>query len=57
MFRCFGVLVFWFFGALVFGCLGVWVFRVIDIFEGQKGDQRGGPKMAKIQHGVKPDIF
>ena len=27
-----------------------------DILEGQKGDQ-GGPKLTKIQHGVKPDIF
>ena len=33
------------------------MFRVIDIFEGQKGDQGGSPKMAKIQHGVKRDIF
>ena len=33
------------------------VFRVDDILEGQKGDQGGSPKMAKIQHGVKPDIF
>ena len=36
------------------GCSGV--FRVHDILDGQKGDQ-GGPKMAKIHHGVKPDIF
>ena len=42
------------------GCLGVWVFRVFrvdDILEGQKGDQEGGPKLSKIQYGVKPDIF
>ena len=37
-----------------FGCLG---FRVDDILESQKGDQGGGPKLAKIQYGVKPDIF
>ena len=42
---------------------------VIDIVEGQKGDQeggkngqnslwgKGGPKMAQMQYGVKPDIF
>ena len=49
---CFGRVlgVFW----ACFGrVLGVQVFRVVDIFEGQKGDQGGGPKMAKIQHGVK----
>ena len=28
-----------------------------DILEGQKGDQGGATKMAKIQHGVKLDIF
>ena len=33
------------------------MFRVNDIVEGQKGDQGGGPKMAKIQLEVKPDIF
>ena len=33
------------------------MFKVNDIMEGQKGDQGGGPKMAKIQYGVKPDIF
>ena len=33
------------------------VFKVNDIWEGQKGDQGGGPKMAKIQYGEKPDIF
>ena len=33
------------------------MFRVDDILEGQKGDQGGGPKKAKIQYGVKPDIF
>ena len=57
MFRCLGV---W-----VFGCLGVWglgvqgvqVFTCHDISEDQKGDQGGGPKMAKISGGVKPDIF
>ena len=31
-------------GLGVFRCSGVQVFRVIDIFEGQKGDQGGGPK-------------
>ena len=42
------------------GCLGVQVFRVFevnDIWEGQKGDKGGSPKKAKIQYGVKPDIF
>ena len=39
----------------VSGCFRV--FRVDDILEGQKGDQGGGPKLAKIQYGVKPDIF
>ena len=39
----------------VFGCFGV--FLVNDILEGQKGDQGGGPKMAKIQYGVKPDVI
>ena len=38
------------------GCFGVLVFKVNDILEGQKGDQGGGPKMAKLRHGVKPDI-
>ena len=38
----------------MFGCLG---FRVIDISEGQKGDQGRGRKMAKIQHGVKQHSF
>ena len=33
------------------------VFKVNDILEGQKGDQGGSPKMAKIQHGVKLDII
>ena len=33
------------------------MFRVGDILEGQKGDQGVGPKLAKIQYGVKPDIF
>ena len=33
------------------------VFRYDDILEGQKGDPGGGPKLAKIQYGVKPDIF
>ena len=33
------------------------MFRVIDIFEGQKGDQGGGPKMAKILGGVKFQHF
>ena len=50
MFRCFGVL-----GVL--GVSSVWVFKVRDILEGQQGDQGGSPKMAKIQHGVRPDIF
>ena len=50
----------WVFGCLgvwVFGCLGVWVFGCHEISEDQKGDPRGGPRMAKIQYGVKPDIF
>ena len=34
-----------------FGCLGCFV------LDSQKGDQGGGPKMDKTQHGVKPDIF
>ena len=46
MFRCLGVQV-W----------GVQVFTCHDISEDQKGDQGGGPKMAKISGGVKPDIF
>ena len=29
------------------------MFRVNDILDGQKGDQGGGPKMAKILGGVK----
>ena len=33
------------------------VFKVNDIWERQKGDQGGGPKMAEIQYGVKLDIF
>ena len=33
------------------------MFRVDDILEGQKGDQGGGPKLAKIQCGVKPNII
>ena len=35
------------------GCLGALVFRVDDILEGQKGDQGGAPKLAKIQYGIK----
>ena len=31
----------------------VGVFRVDDILEGHNGDQKGRPKMAKIQHGAK----
>ena len=47
---------------LVFRCFGVWswfrfLVRVNDILDGQKGDQGGCPKMAKIQYGVKSDIF
>ncbi len=41
-------------------CLGVVVFmcfRVSDILDGQNCDQEKGPKMDKIPHGVKPDIF
>ena len=49
-FRC--VHVFMCFGVLVF----VQVFTCHDISEDQKGDQGGGPKMAQIEHGVKPDI-
>ena len=42
----------------MFWCSCVQVFRVNDILDGQKGDQGGGPKkLAKIQHGVKQDIF
>ena len=33
------------------------MFKLNDFLESQKGDQGGGPKMAKIQYGVKPDIF
>ena len=33
------------------------MFTCHDISENQKGDQGGGPKMAKISGGVKPDIF
>ena len=33
------------------------VFTCHDISENQKGDQGGGPKMAKISGGVKPDII
>ena len=29
------------------------MFRVNDILDSQKGDQGGGPKMAKFQYGVK----
>ena len=38
----------------MFRCSG---FRVNDISEGQQGDRGGDQKMAKIQYGVKPDIF
>ena len=31
-------------------------FRVNNTSDGQKDDQGGGPKMAKIQHGVKLDV-
>ena len=42
----------------VFMVFGVFeVFEVSVIWEGQKGDKGGGPKMAKIQYGVKPDSF
>ena len=57
---CFGVLVF---RCLVSRCLDVWgvqgvqVFMCHDISENQKGDQGGGPKMAKNEYGVKLDIF
>ena len=40
-FRCSGVQ----------GVQGVQGLGIIDILAGQKGDQGGGPKMAKIQHG------
>ena len=33
------------------------VFKVNDIWEGQKGDQGGGPKMAKILGGVNFNIL
>ena len=60
VFRCSGVLVFRCFGVQVSRCLGVQVLRcsgLLTFFEGHNGDQGGGPKMANIQHGVKPDIF
>ena len=40
-------------------CCGVGVERVLRVLwfrKDQKGDQGGGSKMAKIQHGVKPYI-
>ena len=40
----------------VWGVWGVW-FRLMTFGKDQKGDQGGGPKMAKISGGVKPDIF
>ena len=60
VFRAFGVSSVGFLGLVfgVFRAFGVFgVFKVNDILEGQKGDKGGGPKMAKIQYGVKPDIF
>ena len=42
---------------MVCWCLGCSGLRVDDILEGQKGDQGGGPTMAKTQYGVIPDIF
>ena len=33
------------------------MFKVNDILEGQKADQGGGQKMAKIQYGVKFQHF
>ena len=33
------------------------MFTCHDISEDHQGDQGGGPKMAKISGGVKPDIF
>ena len=54
MFKCSSVQLFRCSGVQVFMCLG---FRVIDFCEIQRGDQGGGPKVAKIQLGVKPDIF
>ena len=30
---------------------------ILDIVEGQRRGRERGPKMAKIQYGVKPDIF
>ena len=41
----------------MFWSFGVKERRVTDILDGQKGDRGGGPKMAKIQYGVKPDLF
>ena len=41
-------------GVQGFGVFGV---RVDDILEGQKGDQGGGPKMAKILGGAKFQHF
>ena len=56
VFRWLGCL--WCSGLMVFRVFWVFrVFRVDDILESQKGDQGGGPKLAKIQKGVKPDIF
>ena len=39
--------------------LGVWGlgFRVDDIWQGQRGDRGGGPKMAKFSGGVKFQHF
>ena len=51
MFRCSGVQVFRCSGVQVFRCSGDQVIRVNDILDGQKGDQGGGSKMAKIQYG------
>ena len=55
MFWCLGVEVLGVFGVKVSRCQVVKVlrFRVNDILDGQKGDQGGGPKMAKIQYGGK----
>ena len=44
-------------GARVLRCSGAQGLGVNDILEGQKGDLGGGPKKAKNQYCLKPDIF
>ena len=54
-----GVQVIWLFRLFRFQVFGFrhLGLRVNDFLEGQKGDQGGGPNMAKLQYVVKPDIF